>query len=99
MPIESTPPVSGTRSVASLDARLLQRSASQRSTSALASTPAGQDAAVVVASEALDPGAVPVDSERVVQIRKAVETGTYPLVPAKVADAIIAAGMLLRSPK
>ena len=65
----------------------------------MASTPAGQDAAVVVASEALDPGAVPVDSERVVQIRKAVETGTYPLVPAKVADAIIAAGMLLRSPK
>ncbi len=95
MPIESTPPVSGTRAVASLDARLLQRSAGQRSPSA----PAGQDAAVVVASEARDAGPVPVDNERVSEIRKAVESGTYPLLPAKVADAIIAAGMLLRSPK
>ncbi len=95
MPIESTPPVNGARSVASLDARLLQRSAGQRP----ANAPAGQDAAVVVASEALDAGPVPVDNERVVQIRKAVESGTYPLLPAKVADAIIAAGMLLRSPK
>lgn len=95
MPIESTPPVSGTRAVASLDARLLQRSAGQRP----ASAPASQDAAVVVASEALDAGPVPVDNDRVVQIRKAVESGTYPLNPAKVADAIIAAGMLLRSPK
>lgn len=95
MPIESTPPVGGARSVAPLDARLLQRSAGQRP----ASAPGSQEGAVVVASEALDAGPVPVDSERVVQIRKAVETGTYPLVPAKVADAIIAAGMLLRSPK
>ncbi len=99
MPIESTPPVSGARAVAPLDARLLQRSAGQRSASALASAPAGQDAAVVVASEALDAGPVPVDNDRVAQIRKAVETGNYPLVPATVADAIIAAGMLLRSPK
>lgn len=95
MPIESTPPVSGARAVAPLDARLLQRSAGQQSTSA----PASHDAAVVVASEALDPGPVPVDYDRVVEIRKAVESGKYPLNPAKVADAIIAAGMLLRSPK
>jgi negative regulator of flagellin synthesis FlgM len=50
-------------------------------------------------SEALDPGAAPVDSERVQMIRKAVETGKYPLVPAKIADAMIAAGVLLRSSK
>lgn len=99
MPIESTPPVGGARSVAPLDARLLQRSAGQRSTSALASAPGSQDGAIVVASEALDVGPVPVDNDRVSEIRKAVETGTYPLLPAKVADAIIAAGMLLRSPK
>jgi negative regulator of flagellin synthesis FlgM len=95
MPIESTPPVGGARSVASLDARLLQRSAGQRPAGASGS----QDASVVVASEARDAGPIPVDSERVTEIRKAVESGTYPLLPAKVADAIIAAGMLLRSPK
>ena len=50
----------------------------------------------VVRSDALDPGEAPVDTERVQLIRKAVETGTYPVVPAKVADAIIAAGVLLR---
>ncbi len=50
----------------------------------------------VVRSDALDPGEAPVDAERVQIIRKAVETGTYPVVPARVADAIIAAGLLLR---
>ncbi len=34
---------------------------------------------------------VPVDSERVAEIRKALESGTYPLVPTKIADAMIAA--------
>ena len=50
----------------------------------------------VVKSDALDPGEAPVDAERVHMIRKAVETGTYPVIPAKVADAVIAAGILLR---
>ncbi len=50
-------------------------------------------------SDALDPGAAPVDTDRVAVIRKAVETGTYPLVPTKIADAMIAAGVLLRSHK
>ena len=31
------------------------------------------------------------DTERVAQVRKAIEDGRYPLVPAKIADAIIAA--------
>ena len=34
--------------------------------------------------------------ERVAQIRKAIESGSYPLIPTKVADAMIAAGMFLR---
>lgn len=53
----------------------------------------------VVTSDALDPGSPPIDTERVEMIRKAVESGTYPVVPAKVADAMIAAGMLLRTNK
>jgi negative regulator of flagellin synthesis FlgM len=55
-------------------------------------------AAQVEKSSALDAGqAAPVDAERVQVIRHAIETGTYPVVPAKIADAMIAAGMLLRT--
>ena len=43
------------------------------------------------------PAEAPVDVERVKDIRQAIETGNYPLVPAKIADAMIAAGMLLRT--
>lgn len=53
----------------------------------------------VVRSDALDPGQPPVDAERVQLIRKAVESGTYPVVPARIADAIIAAGIFLRTSK
>lgn len=64
-------------------------------------TPASSAAAAakptVATSAALDPGQAPVDADRVAQIRKAVESGAYPLVPARIADAMIAAGMLLRS--
>lgn len=51
------------------------------------------------AKVSLDPGAPPVDAERVSQIRKAIEQGTYPLLPTRVADAMIAAGVLLRTGK
>ncbi len=55
-------------------------------------------AAQVQRSSALDAGAKPpVDIERVKVIKNAIETGNYPLVPAKIADAMIAAGMLLRN--
>ncbi len=53
----------------------------------------------VVKSDALDPGAPPIDADRIQVIRKAIETNTYPVLPAKVADAIIAAGLLLRTGK
>jgi len=39
--------------------------------------------------------APPVNSERVMQIRTALREGTYPLMPAEVADAMIAADYLL----
>ena len=48
-------------------------------------------------SAVLDAGPPPVDFERIAQIRKAIERGHYPVVPMRVADAMIAAGMLLRS--
>ena len=37
--------------------------------------------------------AAPVDGDRVAEIRKAIETGTYPLIPNEIADGIIAAGL------
>lgn len=64
-------------------------------------TPAVSDAgaaAQIQRSSALDAGsAAPVDIERVKDIRQAIEKGNYPLVPARIADAMIAAGMLLRT--
>ena len=50
-------------------------------------------------NEPLDVGPMPVNAERVGEIRRAIESGRYPLVPACVADAMIAAGLLLRSAK
>lgn len=46
-----------------------------------------------------DPGPPPMDMERVAELKRAIENGSYPLVPAKIADALIAAGMLLQKGK
>ena len=70
-------------------------SAAAKSSAAMAAS----GAPAVETSAALDPGAAPVDTDRVAVIRKAVESGHYPVVPAQIADAMIAAGVLLRTPK
>lgn len=73
--------------------------------SAQAGQPAGlvpnseQTAVEVTRSELLDKGDAPIDVERVAKIRKAIADGTYPLVPAKIADALLASSILLRSPR
>lgn len=67
--------------------------------SAMAAGAAAGAASPVELSEAMTPGAAPVDADRVAIIRKAIENGAYPLVPTKIADAMIAAGMLWRSPR
>ncbi|CAM4154381.1 Negative regulator of flagellin synthesis [Novosphingobium lubricantis] len=55
-------------------------------------------AAQVERSAALDAGqSAPVDAERVKVIREAIEKGAYPVIPTRIADAMIAAGMLLRT--
>lgn len=41
----------------------------------------------------------PVDMDRVSTIRKAIQSGSYPVVPTKIGDAMIAAGLLLRGAK
>lgn len=89
MPIEIGP----TRAAGLIDARVV------RSGSGTSEKPSGQVKAspTVVRSDALDPGQSPIDAERVAVIRHAVETGNYPMIPARVADAMIAAGLLLRN--
>jgi negative regulator of flagellin synthesis FlgM len=66
-----------------------------------ASTPASTTAQTSAAAEVqtsltVSAGTVPVDQTRVDQIRKAVQNGTYPLVPTKIGDAMVAAGLMLR---
>jgi len=89
--------VAGLRAVGLVDARTLRSAAGTKDS---VNTPAasGTPAATFQPSEALDPGQAPVDVERVAVIRKAIETGNYPIIPAKIADAMIAAGLLLRTP-
>ncbi|NKJ40737.1 flagellar biosynthesis anti-sigma factor FlgM [Novosphingobium sp. SG720] len=62
-------------------------------------TIASAASATVATSGATRAGDVPVSSDRVAQIRKAIEEGHYPVIPAQIADAMIAAGMLLRTPQ
>lgn len=64
---------------------------------AIANAPASAETpvAAVQTSQALDPGKPPIDENRVSVIRNAIQKGTYPLLPTKVADAMIAAGLML----
>lgn len=88
MPMELGP----TRPVRAVDTRVARHDGGK------AQQPArtGGTAAPVVASDPLDAGDAPIDVQRVDEIRQAIEKGEYPLVPAKIADAMIAAGLLLR---
>lgn len=65
---------------------------SERIASAEAARPVAGDKAVTVAtSVGSEPNAPTVDADRVAEVRKAIAEDRYPLVPAKIADALIAA--------
>lgn len=49
----------------------------------------------VSVDQGTQPGQVPVDRSRVEVIRNAIQQGAYPVNPAKIADAMIAAPLLL----
>jgi negative regulator of flagellin synthesis FlgM len=82
------------RPIGAVDVRLARQSGGLRDQP----TRAGEPPAVALTG-ALDPGEAPIDTDRVETIRKAVEAGEYPVLPVKIADAMIAAGMLLRKGK
>ncbi|MEM6858503.1 MAG: flagellar biosynthesis anti-sigma factor FlgM [Pseudomonadota bacterium] len=56
-----------------------------------ATKPAAAPGVAIEVAGATDPNSPPLDTDRVKKIRKALQDGTYPLVPTKIADAIIAA--------
>jgi len=80
-----------TRAVGATDSRLVRDAHGKAAIRP--ETAAPQALAAPTPVSAGDP---PVDVERVAQIRKAVENGTYPIMPARIADEMIAAGFLLR---
>jgi negative regulator of flagellin synthesis FlgM len=73
--------------------------ASTSSGAASVEATASDNAASAAAAQSLGAGAVPVDDDRVLQIRKAIADGNYPVIPSRVGDAIIAAGILVWSSK
>lgn len=86
----------GSVQAASLNVRLARTASGTSDQPAKAET---AEADVVVLGDTLDAGEVPVNAERVKEIRKALESGTYPILPATIADGIIAAGLILRTPQ
>jgi negative regulator of flagellin synthesis FlgM len=90
-PIELGP----VRPIGAVDARVARQAGGQREQAERAGKPAG----AVALSDALTVGDPPIDTDRIAVIRKAVETGEYPVFPARIADAMIAAGLLLRKGK
>ncbi|MBV1690711.1 flagellar biosynthesis anti-sigma factor FlgM [Novosphingobium sp. G106] len=87
-PIEMGP----TRPIGAVDVRIARQAGGFRETA----KSTGSESSAVALSDALDPGEAPVDADRVEVIKRAVETGQYPVLPTKIADAMIAAGLLLR---
>ena len=61
-----------------------------------ASAGSQRDGGVIVESTAIpQAGKPPLDTDRIKEIREALRDGTYPIVPAQIADAMIAARLLL----
>lgn len=67
-------------------AQLAARASATRS-----DAPAPTSGISVEVNGAADIGTPPVDAERVQQIRAALRDGSYPLIPTKITDAVIAA--------
>ena len=83
--------VSGIRGLAETDDRSIEaRSPRTSGPPTAAAAPASGGVSIEVGS-GLDASTPPVDSDRVSEIRNALRDGNYPLVPTKIADAMITA--------
>jgi len=88
--------VSAVRPVNGGEAQITAANSTPTPTTTAASPAHSNAAASMVSATALDAGHVPVDGERVSQIKKAIQTGSYPILPTKISDAMIAAGIMLQ---
>lgn len=97
-PFEVGREVGPARALSAIDSRLARKPGGENAGKGPEQARARVEQAVV-RTETVEAGPPPVDAERVSEIRKAIENGTYPVIPAKIADAMIAAGHMLRSAK
>jgi negative regulator of flagellin synthesis FlgM len=93
--LSKLPGITPARALATSDRAAIESRAPAAPRSPSAALDAGISVEVSAAPEVATP---PVDAERVKQIRDAVRDGTYPLVPSKIADAMIAAQVSLSLP-
>lgn len=88
--LSKLPGVSAARALSASDRAQIE--ARPRTAATSAAAPAGAASGISVeitgAAEAASP---PIDAERVSQIKAALRDGSYPLVPTKIVDAMIAA--------
>lgn len=97
--LSKLPSVSAARAVTAGDRAQIE--ARSRSSAAVSGTPASTSgiSLEVTGASANDVATPPVDAERVALIRAALQDGSYPLVPTKIADAMIAAQVTLSLPE
>ncbi|MEM7665606.1 MAG: flagellar biosynthesis anti-sigma factor FlgM [Pseudomonadota bacterium] len=89
--------VSAPRSLSESDRAALDARAASRSPAAGGA--AEKPGVSIEVGAAVAAGEPPVDTDRVAEIRNALRDGSYPLVPAKIADAMIAARVGFGMPK
>jgi len=93
--LSKLPGVSAARALAASDRAQIEARPRAPVPGGTAASP-GISVEVTGGSEAVSP---PVDAERVAQIRDALKDGSYPLVPTKIVDAMIAAQVSLSLPE
>ena len=93
--LSKLPGISAARALSASDSAQMDARARPAIAANTGST-SGISVEVTGTSEAIRP---PVDAERVAQIRDALREGSYPLVPTKIVDAMIAAQVSLSLPE
>lgn len=83
----------------SLNGRAVRLASGSTDQPAKAETADAPGASGVVLGDTLNAGAPPINADRVAAIRKALQDGTYPILPMTIADAIVAGGLILRTAK
>ncbi|WP_299196363.1 flagellar biosynthesis anti-sigma factor FlgM [uncultured Erythrobacter sp.] len=89
--------VTGPRALSETDRAAIE---ARRASSSAGAGPAAPSSGVSIeVASPVDAASPPVDTDRVAQIRKALQEGSYPLLPAEIADAMIAARLSFGIPQ